>query len=637
MDYDYKIEEIFDDEIREEKTGAKTVGPFFSGLSLIGLIKKAEEKLLSSNFTKSIKKGYTSLVSSFKKSKLARNIAIYGLVGAMMTFGVGCRMNNQNENGGNNTTSITQENNKEPLIPETSLFNVLLNASKSIKQKTVLSSVGNFLADFNIRFANPIADDVTIIDETTGEERTITVKPALTWDEAMAMTLVYNNFSKNELIQILNGAEIDAYKLNNSYKMAILQLMGAHVLETREHPVKTEMLLQSKEAQEFYEKYHQMFLKCKETTGEQRLLAVRKFYDEVYKDFPISSEVREKGIAHSDSRATIEPYKFSIIPMISAAEIMFQNIEIDHTLSQQAIDYLNDIGACNIAEDILTKAEYVSLSTSNNEDYADYDSVKAALIAFLSEKYAYVIDDEHRDLSLLPAFIEAVNGFILEPYTYTVVTTYTTTETYTVTEKFETDDRDKAVEAAGEDAVAEAERKAQEKLDRENQEAKDKAEKEADQIADDMQKEEDKKKDDLQNKVDNDNQNLQDNIDNANNNINNGGTVNEGDIGHGTDFDNNHSDSNGNLNDSIKDITTDGSGAVDSLTPLPDPNVEQGYAYSYNTEPVFDNLPMEEQSSNVYEYEEPYVFSSADEVNAYIEYQAAHPITENEKAVQYHL
>ena len=87
-----------------------------------------------------------------------------------------------------------------------------------------------------------------------------------------------------------------------------------------------------------------------------------------------------------------------------------------------------------------------------------------------------------------------------------------------------------------------------------------------------MLKKEDKKKQENQETADRNNQNLKDNIDAANENINNGGTVNEGDLGHGARFDNDHSNSNGDLNDSVKDITTNGSGAVDSNTPLPDPN-----------------------------------------------------------------
>lgn len=608
----------------DKMTGAKTEKSYLSGLSLVNKIKSDEENI---GLVGRIVQGFESLT---KERTIAKRITAIGLAAAMTFSMAGCT-SKQDKEELIPETSIALNEEGEPIIPEDSLFSKLLNKSESEKQQEVLGAVGNFLADYNIRFADPIKDTVTLEHSETKEQKTITIRPALTWDEVMAMSLVYNNFSKNELIEILNGGEIDAYTLNNAYKMSTLQLMGAHVLETRENPVNLDMILHSEEAKDFYEKYHEIFLKAKESTGEERLNAVKEFYDELYKDFPITEEVRTEGIAHSDARASIQPYKFSIIPMVAASEIMFQNLEVDHTLTQQAIDYLNDIGGCNIAEDILEKAELIALTTTSNDKYADYEQVRAAMITFLTENNAYVIDDDHRDLSDLPAFQEIVNGFLLEPYTYTIVSTYTVTEYYTVRDVTETDDRDKAVELAGEDAVKDAEEKAQAELDKENEKAKEDAEKDADEKANETQKEEDKKKEDLQDRVDESDQDLQDRIDNANEEINNGGTVNEDDLGHGTDFDDEHSNSNGDLDESVKDITTDGSGAVDSSTPLPDPNAESysttSYAFSSASQSsssyrVQESAPAETEAP-IYEYEEPYTFTSEEEVDLYVESLAA--------------
>lgn len=624
---------------KSNETGAAVVNGYESATS----IRKAF-KDLGSAFAYNIKKGYESVTTKLKKSKFARNIVIFGLVGTL-GLGIGLHLNKKNQNTPNNTTTITTEDGKDnsSLIAEDSLFNAILNLSKSEKQKTMMSNLGRFLGDFNIRFAEPIAERV-VITNAYGEETEITVKPALSWEEAVSMSLVYNNYSKSDLREILNGADIDSNKLINAYKNGMLQLMGAHILETKDNQVNIDILLQSKQAKEFYNKYHKMFLECKATTGEERLAAVQKFYDEVYKDFPISSKVREEGISHSEPRNSIESYKFSVVPMIAAAEMMYQNLEIDHTLSQEAIDYLNDIGACNIAEDILEKAEYISASTPANDDYASYGKLRASLIAYLEERDAYVIDDEHRDLSSLESFQEIINGFLLEPYTYTVTTTYTVTSTYTTTEKTVTSDRDTAVDMAGEDAVAAAEREAQQEMDKQNEQNRQDAERRADEKAEEMQREEDKKKQENQEIADRNNQNLQDNIGAANENINNGGTVNEGDLGHGARFDNDHSNSNGDLNDSVKDITTNGSGAVDSNTPLPDPN-----AMAYRSEALpkaiattanddeFDamlqSIMDDESIDYVYEYEEPGTFTSMEEIDAYIESLSNY--AEDEVIVQY--
>lgn len=638
------------------QTGSTRIDSYLSGLSVVEKIKADQAKAASTTQAAQITNGHSTAISprNKKQNPYAKNLIAMGLTLPIM-FIAGCATTGFNPL--EDISLVAYNDADEPLIPKNHVFNTMLNKSQSKKQREVLGSVGNFLADYNIRFADPIEETVTLEHSETKERKDITIRPALTWDEVMAMTLVYNDFSKSELTEILNGGEIDSYELNNAYQMAILQLMGAHVLETRDNPVNIDMVLHTKEAKDFYEKYHEMFLRCKETTGEERLNAVKAFYDELYKDYPITKEVRTEGIAHSDARASVQPYKFSIIPMVAASEIMFQNLEVDHTLTQEAIDYLNDIGACNIAEDILEKAELISLTTTQNDKYADYDAVRSAMIAYLYEKDAYVIDDDHRDLSDLPKFQEIVNGFLLKPYTYTVTSTYTVTTYYTERDEYRTTDRDEAVERAGEEAVAEAEREAQEEMDRENEEAREEAEREADEIAEEMQEEEDKKREELEEEVDRSDEDLQDRIDDANEDINNGEDVNEDDLGHGTDIGDEHTDSNGNIDDSVKDITTDGSGAVESDEPLPDPNAEEA-SYSASTAsvdstpaytaparvepevsksasaesnaPTTNSTPAASESSDsynepIYEYEEEYSFTSEEEIDMYVESLAAQP------------
>ena len=626
--------EYINEQINE--TGAVNAEGYVSGLSALENITKEQEKT-------------GSKITRFFKSQYRRVLAFGLALAAVFTLSA-CK---NDEKANEETTSISAEmldEDNRHVIPETELFNILLNKSASEVQRDVLLSVGNFLADYNIRFAEPIEDEVTLYDKEGNVIETITVRPALTWDEVMGLTLAYNDFSKKDLKEILNGSEIDSRKLNDAYLMGTLQLMGAHVLETSANPVNMDMILHSEEARTFYNKYHTLFLKAKESTGEERLAAVQAFYDEIYKDFPISAEERQVGIAHSDDRAKIEPYKFSIVPMLSAAEVMFQNLEVDYTLSQEAIDYLNDIGGCNIAEDILDKAEYISLSTDPNEAYADYMAVRASMISYLVEQKAYVIDDTHRELTYLPAFQEIVNGYVLEPYTYTITSTYTTTEYYTEREETTTDDRDEAVRQAGEEAVADAEREAQEEMDRENEEARREAEEEADEKAEEIQEEEDKKTEENEEAVEEDDKDYQDNIDDANENNNNGGNVNEDDLGHGTDFDDEHSNENGDLDDSVTDITTDPSGDQ-TYEPLPDPNAptyssaSESYSYGSETDYTASTQSTEAAASDtttttseVYEYEEPYTFTTEEEVDAYIEALAAPTsYTETSKVYTYTL
>lgn len=465
-------------------------------------------------------------------------------------------------------------------------FDGMIQASKNETQKTFMSRVSKTLNDFNITFANAYQEP--------GKD----IKAALTWDEVVAMTMVYNNYSKEQIAQIFNGAELDATKLSDAYKTATLQLMGAYVLETRSNPVQLSNMFESKEARDFYEKYHEMFLQCKEATGMVQIGRVNAFYLELRKDFPIEKNDREVGIAHSDSRNNIETYKFSIMPMVSAAELLFQNLEIDQTLSDEEVAYLDDLGFCNRANDIIEKATLVSLSTTPNSEYADYDKLKAKKIAELESKDAAVIDDAHRDISQLDKFKENVNvAFKYENNSFdgTIVYSDNSSYQYSSPATKNTSDRSEAIKAAGLKEVTKAENAASAGVKRENEQAKKEAEKAADKEAERQQEEADHIREEHKDEVAKDEKDLQDKIDKANNSQNAGSKVNEDDFGHDVDFDNDHSDKDGNLDDSVKDITTDGSNNKTN-EPLPDPNAEEDTNSSTN-----------ESDQTIYEYDEEYL------------------------------
>ena len=138
----------------------------------------------------------------------------------------------------------------------------------------------------------------------------------------------------------------------------------------------------------------------------------------------------------------------------------------------------------------------------------------------------------------------------------------------------------------------------------------------------------DSKKQEYEDKIRQDEKDLQDKIDEANKNQNSGGKVNESDFGdHDVDFDNNHSDKDGNLDDSVKDITTDPSGDKTD-EPLPDPNSD--YESS--------NASTNETSQNIYEYEEPYTQMSKEEIAEAIVEQMATPSEDiSAKVYTYHV
>ena len=566
----------------------------------------------------------------FKKTflgKIARRVAAVATAVAIL-FIPGCANGKTQRNTDDPVKPIVatadQEYNTDDLIKETTSFAGMLKLSKSETQQKVMTNISATLNNFNIKFANAFVEK--------GKD----IKAALSWDEVISMALVYNDYKKADLIEIFNGAELNATELSDAYKTATLQLMGAHVLETRENQVDISTLLGSDEAKAFYKKYHDLFLACKEATGKTKVEKVNAFYQELYKDFPITEKVREEGIAHSDPRNSIESYKFSIIPMVSASEILFQNLETDKTLQDKAVAYLNDIGVCNRANDIIEKAALVSLMTPKNNEYIDYDLLKEKRIEELKENKAYVIDDAHRDISQLDRFKKQVNvafAYNGKNFTGTIVSTKTVTEYYTKTTTETTTDRNHAIDVVGLEKVKEAEAKADETVTKENEQARQDAEKKADEEAKRQQEKADQERKEQEEQIKQDEKDFQDKVDKANEDIKNGETVNEKDFGdHDVNFDDKHSDSNGDLNDSVKDITTDPTGDMTDQ-PLPDPNAEETTKTSDATTST-KKSPATDQ--NVYEYEEPYTMTNEEKAEAIVEAMANAPTTEKAKVYTYH-
>lgn len=510
---------------------------------------------------------------------------------ALGAGGVALKLSRDSKSGNivNNNISDTSDIDAQDLA----YFNLLAKSTNE-DQKDAMSRQGEQLDIFNRDFANQYLEE--------GSK----VKAGLTWDEMIALSLAYNTYTKDQIKVMFNGSEIDAKTMSDAYRNANLQLMGAYVISNREHPVNSSKFVIDTRQRAFVEKYNDLFLQCKETTGNEQIAAINTFYAELYKDFPISDEVREIGLSHSDSRKEVEAYKAAVAPIVAASEIMFQNKgEIDHTLSDKATDYFNDIGLCNLVDEKFERVATITLNSEADDSLPLYSEFRSAKIDELIYEGNYPISDELRDISQLEEFQKWVNA-------------YSTTATYppapsapqNTTKTKETSDRDEAVDEAGEDAVEEAERKADEDLEEQNRIEREKAEKEAEERRKKMQQEEDEKRKEMQQEVEQDDQDLEDKIDDANNSTE---PVNEDDFGdHNVDFDDEHSDEDGNLDDSVKDITTDGTGAVDGDEPLPDPNGDD-YNYSSGTEPTTENIGDE----GIYSYEETYR-TNEEMVGAYI-------------------
>ena len=454
-------------------------------------------------------------------------------------------------------------------------YEQLLAVTQSQVQKTAMTNAHDALFGFNEKFAENYVEK--------GKD----VRPALTFDEIIALQQAYNDYSKQELRAIFNGAEIDASRMENDYKSATLQLMGAHILENSKHPVDMSMLLETEEGKAFYEKYHELFLAAKEAHGKERLKLVEQFYKMVRADFPITNEVRTEGISHADRYADLESYKISVVPMIAASEMLFQNLEVDYTLNDTEVDFLNDIGLCNVAYAKYGKIETITLNCCEEDNTNPlYEQYRNAMIKYLKDHKHYVIDDAHRELTKLDRFsevLEDTNHVVkgggswswagqttetTETTTETVTWTETTTETHeevTVTEAPIPDDERARIDAEIEAENEEARRRAEEEAERERQRLQEEADRHAEEVRQEVEEDEQ----DMQERIEDANEQIEHNQDSD---PTNDKPVNESDFGdHNVDFYDEHEDGNGNLNDSVENITTDPTGDQTGQ-PLPDPN-----------------------------------------------------------------
>ena len=447
----------------------------------------------------------------------------------------------------------------------------LLEQTKDEVQKNAMNNLGMAMDGFNNVFASYYI------------EKGIDVRAALKFEEVVSLQLAYNDYSRDKLASIYNGADLRSEDLSRAYRDANLQLMGAYAIENSKHPVDMSMLIESQEGKDFYKRYHDAFLAAKEATGEGKIRLVKEFYQMVRNDFPVSEKERTEGISHSETYESIKPYKFAVTPMIAAAEMMWQNLKIDVTLDDLEVDFLNDLGLCNHADKTFERVEILTLSNPVNAENPTFQQYQIAFIAYYLENGTYYVDDAHRELTKLQAFQDAVNWHFemdgeatYQGKTTTSTETHTETRTWTETQTTYHEETETRSVPITPDAKAEVDAQ----LEAENEAARKKAEAEAEAERQRLQDEADKHAAEVEEEVKKDEEDLSKKIDDANATIDrnhsddnpaNDTPVNESDLGHGVDFDDAHSDENGNLDSSVSNITADPSGDKTD-EPLPDPN-----------------------------------------------------------------
>ena len=558
-----------------------------------------------------------------KKSKLVKGILICGtaLAVALGLYSCHQRKTKEGEMANSNLTTMSDNSNKETeKALETELnanslykgsndyydnytFDQLLEVTTSDVQKRTMQNLDTAMQQFNGDFADAWVEE--------GKD----VRAALTFDEIIALQVAYNDYEKHDLHAIFNGAELKSEQMSRNYKDATLQLMGAHVIESSEHPVDMSVLIESQEGKDFYKKYHEAFLAAKEATGQDQIDKVNAFYTMVRSDFTVDPNKRMEGISHAEVY-DIESYKLSVTPMIAASEMMFQNLKTDVTLDDLEVQFFNQLGLCNLADGAFGRAEIVTMACCQEDDTNPlYEQYRKAIIEKYTALGIYYIDDAHRELTKLDRFQQIVNGnkdFRAGGWSYNTWVTESTSTRTEVNTWSETNTTYHEEETRTEKPIPDdVKKKIDDEIEKENQKAKEEAEKKAEEERERMQREEDEHAKKVEEEVKKDEEDMQDKIEDANDQIDknndddptNDKPVNESDFGdHNVDFDDDHSDENGNLDDSVENITTDPTGDQTN-EPLPDPN-ETGKKFD-EAAPAAQEEHHEEQ--HIEEYEEPVV------------------------------
>ena len=260
----------------------------------------------------------------------------------------------------------------------------LLNITSSNIQQQEMEKISNFLNGYNITFAK------NCLDKEAGEIRTV-----LTYTEANALNLAYNNYSKEDIQAIFNGSE--AIDFTKAYKEGYLQLLGAFILATDNNPVQLDKLINDENGKTFVKDYETTFYECKNLTGEDQVKAVTELYKRVVNDFAITST----------NQGTIESYKLAVAPIVVAATSLFDDLGIDQTLVDQVTTYFNEVGLYSKATENFNMAN--ALNGTEDSENPTYEQYKDAEINSLEDESAYYKSDKNRDLSQLDKFKSLVN------------------------------------------------------------------------------------------------------------------------------------------------------------------------------------------------------------------------------------
>ena len=341
-------------------------------------------KLLKNKFN-FLKKEKTKKKSK-KRKKHALNVLIGTLVAACIGTGAWIKRDITKkqqafEKEAENDNNINVDNNKN-----NKNYNNIYKALKSdmnIDKSKAINSIWKYISDYNISVSkNHISDNSS-------------TKLGLKWDEVVAKYLAYNDLSQQSINNIFDTYKFDSDVFIKAYKSGFDQEVLAHTIQIE--PLNKNYLIKNKEGKKLYKKYESIIIGYNGIKDDTKKVEyARKFYNELRKDFDFNKSNIEN----------VEKYKLSIMPMVKAMDKMTSNLNLNNKLSKSEQEYFNKLSSTNMIkskfkniENKLTSYQIASDALDEKSNEISYKKLKKLAIKELKNDNAYkVANNDERNI-----------------------------------------------------------------------------------------------------------------------------------------------------------------------------------------------------------------------------------------------
>lgn len=448
-----------------------------------------------------------------------------------------------------------------------------IDANINMTKKSAISSITSYLTNYNLTFANDYVDSKT------------NTKLAHTWDEALVNYLAYNNLSQEEVNQIFDTYSLDLQKLEKAYESSIKQDVLACTVMTSS--TGKEKLIISNKGQDFYTKYEKMMItynsKVSANTYENKVKIAENFYKTVKKDFYLNT----------DDKKEIADYKLSVIPIIKTFNNLTKNMDLENKLDSDEKDYIDCLSDFDYVykkiagyKNKLDSYNKASKSLGEESSEISYEELKELVIDELKSKDCYNVANSERNIKDNEDYqknIEESKKKVTNVSTSTNNSNSNSNNNSTTKSTSNSDNDNKEDDTnKTNNKKKEKSKKTVEKEDTTTavDEIKNTSDESFKEITNDSVTDEENKEDTTTEEsveewheiTEEDNtQSFDDStvsVEEVDENL-------EDTVVENAEIKEEFIDSNGNLDDSVKDITTDSTGSVSSDTELPDPNNEE--------------------------------------------------------------